>query len=412
MDDKMKLKILRDLVLLETVNDNENRVTDYLIDFFIKNGININQIQEITYKKKRKSLVVDINNNEQRILAFTGHEDVVEPGNPKLWIESEKQPFSGHIKKGKLFGRGSSDMKSGLAAQAIALVELNNEPNFKGHIRFMATIGEEIGMFGAEQLSDNGFVDDVEALVVGEPSTTTDTEVINNLIDRRIIPITQPNPKKFGRHLIYSAHKGSLNYSVKSYGKSVHSSIPQLGENAIDQLIAFYNLQQDYFKIFENYSNDLLGKTIPVSTIISGGNQPNTVPDFAQLTVKIRTIPEYLNFKIERDLQNLINILNNKGANLSLDISSNNFPVYTKTDSYLSNLVRKTHQEIWHEESLVVGSTGGTDAAKFVERNPKLEVVIIGPGNETAHQVDEFVYVDDYLKYIDIYKSIAIKYFE
>lgn len=411
MNKEEKLNILKDLIELNTINNDEKLVAEYLADVFIKHGIDPSQIKKVGQSDNRTSLVVDINPTNTPVLAFTGHEDVVSSGDLAAWQQTAGQAFKAIEKDGRLFGRGTSDMKSGLAAQAIALIELNDDPNFKEHVRFLATVGEEIGMLGATQLADEGFVDDVEALVVGEPSTTNNIAMITQLAASGIMPIAQPNPKEFGRHAIYSAHKGSLNYTVLAKGKTAHSSMPELGINAIDQLLKYYNAQQAYFTTLKEYSNDILGRIVPVNTMIAGGEQPNTVPGSAILTAKIRTIPEYSNEQIASDLQAIIDDLNAKGANLTLQITGSIIPVYTSVDSPLANLARKLHHETWGEDSLVVGATGGTDAAKFVERNPKLEVIIMGPGNETAHQVDEFVLIDDYLQYIDIYRNFAIEYF-
>ena len=60
---------------------------------------------------------------------------------------------------------------------------------------------------------------------------------------------------------------------------------------------------------------------------------------------------------------------------------------------------------------MAVGAPGGTDASQFVKANPNLEVVVAGPGNESAHQINEFVLEEDYLKYIDLYQDIAKRYF-
>ena len=80
-------------------------------------------------------------------------------------------------------------------------------------------------------------------------------------------------------------------------------------------------------------------------------------------------------------------------------------------DSDFIKLVKASYKDVLGVNILAVGAPGGTDASKFVQANHNLDVVVAGPGNESAHQINEFLFEDDYLKYIDIYKTIATKYF-
>lgn len=417
MDVNERKQILSELVKIKSVNGNETEVADYLKNLFIEHGIPDQDIQKVKYVEGRESLVVDINPEGKKILGFTGHEDVVDPDAYDKWTESEGNPFNPTYKEGIVYGRGVTDMKGGLADLVIAMIELNQDPTFTGHIRLLATVGEEIGMYGAKQLAEQGYVDDVSALIVGEPSNASSIEVLQYLLSTGVTTIPQPNPKEFNRHVIYSAHKGSIDYTVKSIGKEAHSSMPEQGVNAIDNLFDFYTKQQAYFEKLAEYNNEILGKMVPVNTMISGGTQPNSVPSEATLTVKIRTIPEYSNEKIIADLEELIRTMNEsnngKQYKFELTINGNNFPVETSITSPLVNMAREVYQDVWDgEESLVVGATGGTDAAQFVAKNPDLQVLIMGPGNESAHQVNEFMNVDDYMKYVDVYEKMAKRFFE
>lgn len=406
MEKSEKLSILDDLIKLETVNDNEEIVANYLKDLLEKHQI---KTELVEHSKKRINLIANINNNAKKTLGFTGHEDVVAPVNEEEWNYGAFNPK--HI-DGKIFGRGTSDMKSGLAGLAIALIELNDNPDFKGNIKFIATVGEELGEIGAKQLSKDGYADDLNALVVGEPSNASSKPVMDQLTHSGLIQIPSPNPSTYGRHAIFCAHKGSISYKVVSHGKAAHSSMPEAGINALDNLITFYNKQKEYFATL-NAKDDILGKTIPAVTILNSGDQDNTIPDYAEMHVKIRTIPEYNNDKLTEDLKNIISELN-KLPQMSLEFveSSSNWPVKTDINSKFLEMVRQSYQEVFEQDALAVGAPGGTDASQFVKANPDLEVVVAGPGNESAHQINEFVFEDDYLQFIEIYKKIAVKFFE
>ncbi|MFD1418005.1 M20/M25/M40 family metallo-hydrolase [Companilactobacillus keshanensis] len=406
MEKSEKLSILDDLIKLETVNGNEELVAEYLKELFNKHQI---EVELVKNDEHRFNLIASINNGANKTLGFTGHEDVVAPVNDKEWHYG---PFNPKHIDGKIFGRGTSDMKSGLAGLAIAMIELNEDINFKGNIKFIATVGEELGEIGAKQLSQKGFADDLNALIVGEPSNASSKLIMDKLIHSGLIKIPRSNPSSYGRHALFCAHKGSIDYKVISHGKAAHSSMPEAGINALDNLIAFYNKQSEYFNGLSD-DDEILGKIVPAVTIMKAGDQENTIPDYAEMNVKIRTIPEYNNDKLANDLKNIINKLNESPRmSLEFEEKSSNWPVKTDMDSNFLKMAHQSYQEVFEQGALAVGAPGGTDASQFVRANPELEVIVAGPGNESAHQVNEFVFEDDYLQYINIYKKIATKYFE
>src|SRR5690606_21208783 len=133
-----------------------------------------------------------------KTLGFTGHLDVVSAGDESEWIHP---PFAAVIDGDKLYGRGATDMKGGTVGLVLAMIELKTKGTpFKGKIKLLATVGEEIGTVGAKQLTELGYADDLDGLLVAEPS---------------------------GANHLVTAHKGSMSYKVTSYGKSSHSSMPQ-----------------------------------------------------------------------------------------------------------------------------------------------------------------------------------------
>lgn len=408
MDKAERLSILDDLIKLETVNGNEKLVADYLTKLFEKHGIEseLNKVDEDRY-----NLIATINgDSDGPVLGFTGHEDVVDPVDLDKWNYGAFNPK--HI-DGKIIGRGAADMKSGLAGLAIAMIELNENDDFTGKIKFMATVGEEKGEIGAQQLAAQGYANDLSALIVGEPSNGSSQMVIDKLVGSKMLSIPQPNPDKFGRHSFFAAHKGSVDYRVISHGRAAHSSMPEAGINAIDNLIKFYNAQNEYFSTITDHVDDALGTTKASVTVFKAGDQPNTIPDYAYLGVKIRTIPEFNNDEILKQIQALIDKLNSEDPkmNLELKVDSSNLPVKTSLDSKLVTIGRQVYEDVWGQKNVVVGAPGGTDASQFVRANSDLDVIVAGPGNESAHQINEFCFEDDYLQYITIYEEIAKKYF-
>lgn len=373
MNKEERVKVLQDIVKMETVNENEKEVADYLEKLFADHGI---ESEHVANSETRHNLVAEYSKGEGKVLAISGHEDVVATGDVSEW---KYPPFSGHIEGDKLYGRGSTDMKSGLAALAIAMIELKDEDaDFNGTIRYMATVGEEIGVLGSTLLTESGYADDIDGLLIGEPV-----------------------------NIVAYTHKGSLNFSVISRGKSSHSSMPDEGINSITNMSKFIQrFNEEFGKVTNDYTNDVLGKVAASVTVINGGDQVNSIPALTTVQGNIRTIPEFDNTKVKDLLHKIIDELNQEeDVTLELSIDSDLNSVASDKDSALAQAVLN------NTNAKPGGISPVTDAAAFTKANRNFDVVIYGPGESTLpHQLDEYVSIEDYLSKIDEYKAIIKEY--
>ncbi|CAM3165412.1 ArgE/DapE family deacylase [Lactiplantibacillus plajomi] len=404
------VQALADIVKMNTVNDHEGLVADYLERLFAAHGI---ESKKITYAPGRVSLVAEIGDGHGPLIGFDGHADTVALGDEAKW---QTPALGATVQAGRLYGRGATDMKSGLLAGAFALIHLHDQRvPLHGTLRFMATVGEENGHLGAEQLVDLGYADDMQAVIVGEPSGA-DKRLLAQPTIQAMLNADAATAKKMAaanptneQHFIELAHKGSLTFTVRAQGVAAHSSMPQLGQNAIDMLMTYYQQQNAYFNRFKTTVNPVLGPTIPVVTLINGGEQINTVPGSAEMGVKIRTIPELRNDKIIADLQAIIDQCNAAGAHLSMDISSSFYPVHTPEDAPLVQLAKEVGERVLEQRLPYFGAPGGTDASSYIVKNEDMQIIVFGPGNITAHQVNEYVDLDMYQRFITLYEQLMTK---
>lgn len=379
MNKEKKIKILQDVIQIETVNDNEVAVAEYFKNLLNEYGIDSKLVE---YSPTRANLVAEIKGEKPgKVLIFNGHSDVVAAGDPEEWTHP---PFAGVIEDGKLYGRGATDMKAGLTALALAMIEIKEQDLLKaGTIRFIITVGEEIGMYGSKQMTEEGYVDDADAIIVGEP--------------------------KMGNGKIVTAHKGSVQYEIVSYGRSAHSSMPELGINSIQQIVDFIPVANE--KIAEAASkgeNEKLGRMLNAFTVIDGGDQINSIPAITKLKGNGRTVPEVDNEMFLDALNASIDEINNQiEGRLELNIMQNNPAVESDFDTDLIQSFRN----VANVEIEPVGMTGATDASNFGRIEKDFDLAIYGPGvMEVAHQVDEYVEIEDYLNFIDLYQKVAQDY--
>lgn len=372
MDKQEKIKILQDVIQLETPNGNEEIVALYYKNLLEAHGI---ESQLIQYADGRANLVAELKGNEEgKILAVSGHMDVVDAGNHDLWTYP---PYGAEIHDGVMYGRGTTDMKAGLTALIIAMIELKESgQDFSGTVRLLACVGEEIGMLGSKQLTDLGYTEDIDGMIIAEPSTP----------------------------YYNTKHKGSIQYQVIAHGHAAHSSTPEKGVNTIQLINDFIN--KTNVKIDEaaaTAENDMLGKMLNVFTMIEGGNQINSVPEYTVLSGNARIIPEVDNDVVVNIFNDVIEDINANGQGmLELNLLQNNQYADGANDSALVDLIKVEDPQTENR-----GLSGATDGSNFTNVDNKFDFVIYGPGRiDSAHTIDESIEVDQYLAFIDKYVNI------
>lgn len=301
-------------------------------------------------------------------LCFTGHLDVVPPGSAAWSVP----PFAGEISEGKLWGRGSSDMKAGVAAFAAAAMDAARAgvPLRRG-LTLIVTAGEETGCEGAFHLGRLGVLGEAELLIVAEPTSNQ--------------PIL--------------AHKGSLRIRVSARGRTAHSSMPEPGDNAVVRAAGWIAAMQG--RSFGAPAHPLLGPGTAAVTTFAGGENINSVPDRAAFTVDFRTLPGQAAAHLLAEVQGLF------GPEAAIETVTG-FPGFsTGPDEPALVPLMNLLTERRGRRPVPGGAPYFTDASALVPALGGAPTVVIGPGEAAqCHRTDEFCFVERIREARDIYAEL------
>ena len=321
-------------------------------------------------------------------LAFAGHTDVVPPGNESSW---KHPPFSAIIEDDKLYGRGTEDMKSNIACFISATEHFlkKNGKNFGGKISFIIT-GDEEG----------------EA-INGTPQIMEWTKKQNIKIDHCLVGEPTSNAKigdkvKIGR-------RGSVNFFLTVKGVQGHTANGHRAQNPVHCLTKLISSILE--KPLDEGNEFFLPTAIQIPTFDVGNPAHNVIPEYASATINIRfndlhtpeSLIQWLNKKIESIFANL----ENATCKVEHEISARSF---LNKPGNLSKIVSKSiSQATGRNEEPELATDGGTSDARFIKNY--CEVIELGIRNQTLHQVDEFVFLDDLNELTKIYYKILENYF-
>jgi succinyl-diaminopimelate desuccinylase len=307
---------------------------------------------------------------ERPALLFVCHLDVVGPGEED-W---EHPPFGAVEERGKIYGRGTTDMKGGIATVAAAICEaVRAQTPLRGDIIFAATAGEETDSAGVLRfMQDRNGPPELAGIVVPEP---TDFAVV-------------------------TAHRGLFWLKITTKGKAVHSSMPERGVNAIGSMKRVLDELERYQVQAEPHP--LLGKCSMSINTISGGEALNVVPDRCTLGVDIRTLPGQDHDAIRYDFENLLARLKTAVPQFDAELLVDRSAAAIETDPECE-FVKTFCSAVEVDLTNVVGFT--TDAPHLLPLGAP--IVIYGPGNpRMCHQVDEYIEIADVKKGTDVFKQV------
>jgi len=320
------------------------------------------------YEPGRTSVVAHAGGTDRKApLCLTGHIDTVALG-ARPW---SKDPFSGETDGDKLYGRGSSDMKAGVAAILVAARAFARKLNGTPGLTIVLTAADEGGCIGSQHLARTKLLGKAGALLVGEPTA----------------------------NFPYVGHKGSIKFHASFKGVSAHGSMPHLGSNAIYKAArAVTDLEHFDFRAAPHA---VMGSpTMNVGTM-TGGSGVNMVPDTASIGVDIRTVPGMDHRQLLERLRKTL------GEDAELQVFSDLPPVWTAPEQEWVGRVFDICKAHLGTRPDAKTATYMTDAANLLKAYVGAPTIVLGPGEpQMAHQTDEWCSVERIRQSVAMYEAI------
>ena len=345
---------------------NEAAVAGFLIGWLEERGFDVTRDE---FAPDRINVLARLKGDGSKpALIFSVHMDTLPIGDGD-WGHPA---FGAEIEDGKLYGRGATDMKSGLAAMAAAALKLRRaDVALAGDLILAFSAGESSNLLGAERMVEAGNLKGAGALLVSEPTSLG----------------------------LVTAEAGALWLRVVASGRPGHASAGT-ADNAILKLMDF--LADVRTNPFVDKTNPLLGTATLAINTISGGTAVNLTADRAEATLDIRTIPGLTTADVLARLRAIA------GEAIVIDVMDEKPPVVTDPTDPFAETCLVAVQAVRGVRPKPVGVSYFSDSAAFV---PALNIprVIIGPGQiGTSGQRDEWVALDDFATAADIFAKIAV----
>ncbi|MEE9326926.1 MAG: succinyl-diaminopimelate desuccinylase [Cocleimonas sp.] len=330
----------------------------------------IDQLEPLGFKTEKMPFE-DVDNiwlrkgTEAPLFCFAGHTDVVPTGPVKEW---HSDPFDAVERDGKFYGRGTADMKGGIAAFTIACKRFVKDfPDHKGSIAYLITSDEE-------GPAKNGTVKVIETL-----------EARNEKIDWCLVG--EPSSTKKVGDVIKNGRRGSLGCTLIVKGKQGHVAYPHLADNPIHltapMLAELTTMQWDS-------GNDFFPPTtFQVSNLNSGTGVTNVIPGTLEMIFNFRFSTEITPQEIQKKVETL---LEKHKLNYEINWALSGMPFLTSEGKLVDAAVAAIKESTGIDTEL--STSGGTSDGRFIAPTGA-QVLELGPTNASIHQINECIGIDE-----------------
>jgi succinyl-diaminopimelate desuccinylase len=370
----------------------EARVAAFVGSWFRREGFDV-EVQDVAPGRPNVIGSLGEKRSGQRSLLLEGHTDVVTEGDPAEW---SRPPFGAELVDGRIYGRGTADMKSGLAAAMVAAAAFRRAGvGLKGKLVVGALVDEEDGMIGVRHLCQTAVGRELDAAIICEPEENE----------------------------LCLEQRGVVWVRFRVRGKMAHGAMPEAGVNPIAclgrLLAAAPGLERRLRKVCEK-SRYLRPPTV-TPTIVQGPParvgvpQSNVIPAVAEATFDIRLTPGIGEDGVRAELEEICRQAAAAQPGVKIEWEPvNAFRLATKVDraeALVEAMVRGVKQAARRAPRYggVPGSTDGT----ILRMQLGIPIVTCGPGDRLIpHQVDEFVSTHEIVEAAKIYVASALNYLE
>lgn len=387
------ISLIQDLVQIDSVirpetGNTEHKVACYIIDW-IRRELDIEPIIcEVAPNRENIILTID-SGHPGPCLMIEGHMDVVSEGDKAAW---KYDPFGAEIIDGRIYGRGSCDMKAGDAiALLIAKSFRRTDQPWIGKLRLGIVCDEEGMMIGIKHFIKNGYADDVDACLIPEPEE-------NNLC---------------------ISMKGAIRAIVRVKGKMAHGAMPLVGINPNTRLARIILAFEEYEKQEKIRCgvDPYLGLPSITFTVIQSppaGSpaQLNVMPAEAIAYVDIRTTPAQNHDAVKKKLQSILDELSGSDPDFKaeLEFIEDRPVVSISKDEPIAAISAQAYKDVTGKDPIWNGVPGATDGT-FLSAWKNIPCIVNGPGpRHIPHQIDEYVEIDEAYECAKIYALTASRF--
>jgi len=321
-----------------------------------------------------------------RTLMFEGHTDVVTEGDHARW---SVDPFGAELRDGRIWGRGSADMKAGLAAMLFAADAVVRRGSFPGRLVLAAVVDEEGMMTGAKHFVAAGHAAGIDGAICCEPE---------------------------GGEICHVA-KGALRLRLDFTGAMAHGAMPFQGRNpnrAVAATIAALQRLEGEVQAGAG-EHEHLGRPWITPTVLRAGDavQMNVMPADASMWIDVRTVPAVDHGELVAAVKQAADDASRPlGVDVAIEVIDDRPAVATGEDDPLVTAIWDAHAELAATPPRLGGVPGATDGTVLTSR-AGVPTVVYGPGGKwIAHQADEFVEVADLVGHAEVYVGAALRFLE
>jgi succinyl-diaminopimelate desuccinylase len=333
-------------------------------------------------EERRPSVVARFGNGDRPALAWNGHLDVVPAGDPSTW---RHPPFGAEVIDGTLIGRGSADMKGGIASAFGAVSAIRRSGvELAGRLDLHLAADEELaGLHGTKVLLERALLDQ-DAAIVGEP--------------------TELN--------LALAERGGAWITATARGTAAHGSTPQLGVSAITSMARFVLRIEE---VLPDIEHPLVGRPTVNAAMIQGGSAPNVVADRCVVEIDRRIIPgETDPGKVLEPFDRVAEAIRTEHPEVDLSFQIRQWTDAAQTTAHttIADLCRAAVHAETGRERLDTGFTGITDA-RFYLNDRSIPTIILGPGSlGVAHMANESVEIAQLVAAARVYARVFTRFLD